>query len=365
MRSPTLIILVLLIGGLVGCKPSTAERKEKSGVRGSAPIDFDYDRIYDRGYLIALMDNSSTGLFLYRGETMGYEYELLKMFTDAHGLGLRINITTNLEEAFEKLDKGEGDIMAYNLTITKERRERIKFTHHHNLVRQVLVQRKPENWREMKLHEIEAELIRNPIELIGREVYVRYQSSYLSRLQNLSDEIGGDIVIIEDFPDVETEEIIRKVADGEIDLTVVEEDIALVNATYYGNLDIETPVSFPQQIAWGLRRNSDSLQVVLNNWITKMRKETDYYVVYNKYFRNSKSSRERKRSEFSSFGGRSISPYDSLIQQAAQALGWDCDCWLHRFSRSLGLIPKPNRGPEPLVSCRSCQSLQQSTTLPT
>ncbi len=254
---------------------------------------------------------------------MGYEYELLKRFTEDHDLGLRISIVTNLEEAFEKLNKGEGDIMAYNLTITKQRKNRIKFTEHHNLVRLVLVQRKPDNWRQLKLHEIEAQMVRDPVELIGREVNVRYQSSYVSRLQNLSEEIGGDILIIEEFPEVETEEIIRKVSEGLIDFTVVEEDIAMVNSTYFGNLDIKTPVSFSQRIAWGLRRNSDSLKAVLDSWIQDMRKKPDYYVIYNKYFRSSKSSKMRRRSEFSSTGGGKISPYDSLIKLAAAELSWD------------------------------------------
>ncbi len=317
------IFSIILIAGISSCKPSNTEFRNISLSRDENIVDFDYDEIHERGYIIALMDNSSTGLFLYKGETMGYEYELLKMFTDSMNIGLRINVTTNLEEAFEKLNKGEGDIMAYNLTITKERKERISFSHYHNLVRLVLVQRKPENWRQMKLHEIEARLIRNPVDLIGKEVFVRYQSSYLNRLINLSDEIGGEIIIIEDFPNVETEEIIRKVSDGEIDFTVVEEDIGLVNTTYYGNLDIKTPVSFPQQIAWGMRKNADSLRTVLNEWILKMRKRPEYYVVYDKYFKSSKSSRIRKRSEYFSTGGGKISPYDSLIKNAATELGWD------------------------------------------
>jgi membrane-bound lytic murein transglycosylase F len=316
-------LFILIAGWVISCKPSDTDISDQPRRIREPVVDFDYDKIKERGYLIALMDNSSTGLFLYRGKTMGYEYDLLKMFTDSMGIGLRINITTNLEEAFQKLNRGEGDVMAYNLTVTKERKERIKFTHYHNLVPLVLVQRKPENWRQMKYHEIEAQMIRNAVDLIGREVYVRYQTSHLDRLINLSDEIGGDIIIIEDFPNVETEEIIRKVSEGEIELTVVEEDIAMVNATYYSNIDIKTPVSFPQQIAWGIRKNADSLEVALNDWIIEMRKKPDYYVVYNKYFRSSKSSLRRKRSEFSSIGGGKLSPYDSLIRNAAEELGWD------------------------------------------
>ncbi len=309
------------------CKQSTSSQgQDQYPEREEFIVDLDLDKIKERGYITAIMDNSSTGLFVYKGKTMGYEYELLKLFCKEQGLQLRINITQNIGEGFNKLNTGEGDILAYNLTVTKERKKRIAFTHYHNLQRQVLIQRKPDNWRQMKLHEIEAQLIRNPVDLIGKEVVVRPHSSYYDRMVNLSDEIGGDILIVPGDTNSETEQLIRQVAEGKIDYTVAEEDIALVNSTYYRNLDIKTPVSFSTQIAWGVRKNADGLLTSLNDWIERMRKTTDYYVIYDKYFRSSKSALRRSRSKYSSISGEgAISPYDSLIQNAAEELEWD---WL-------------------------------------
>ncbi|MEQ9006243.1 MAG: lytic transglycosylase F, partial [Ekhidna sp.] len=308
------------------CKQSTSSHANNEyPEREEFIVDLDLPKIKERGYITAIMDNSSTGLFVYKGKTMGYEYELLKMFCEEQGLQLRINITQNIGEGFNKLNTGEGDILAYNLTVTKERKKRIAFTHYHNLQRQVLIQRKPKDWRQMKLHEIEAELIRNPVDLIGKEVVVRPHSSYYDRMVNLSEEIGGDILIVPGETNAETEQLIKQVAEGKIDYTVAEEDIALVNSTYYPNLDIKTPVSFSTQIAWGVRKNSDQLLGALNDWILRMRKTTDYYVIYDKYFRSSKSALRRSRSKYSSIRGGAISPYDSLIEKAADELGWD---WL-------------------------------------
>lgn len=264
-----LFFLVLII--LSGCRKSSPPSNIQRGDREEFIVDLDLDKIKERGYLVAIMDNSSTGLFIYKGKTMGYEYELLSLFCEEQNIQLRINLTNNLKEAFNKLNTGEGDILAYNLTVTKERKKRIDFTHYHNLQKQVLIQRKPENWRDLKLHEIEAQLIRNPVDLIGKEVVVRPYSSYYARLANLSDEIGGDIKIVPGDSNSETESLIRGVASGEIDFTVAEEDVALVNSTYYPNLDIKTAISFPTQIAWGVRKNSDDLLNSLNEWITKIK----------------------------------------------------------------------------------------------
>lgn len=293
--------------------------------RSTPVVALDLDKIKERGYLVALMDNSSTGLFLYKGETMGYEYELLQRFCEEHDLDLRIDITQNLAEAFEKLNKGDGDILAYNLTVTKERKDKIAFTHYHSLQKQVLIQRKPDNWRKLKLHEIEAQVIRNQIELIGKEVVVRPHSAYHDRLLNLSEEIGGDIVIVPGPSHAETEQLIKMVAEGEISYTVAEENIALVNSTYHPNLYIKTPISFPTQIAWGVRKNAPNLLSSLNEWILRMRKTTDYYVIYNKYFKSSKSALQRSRSKYHSTTGGHISPFDTLLKQSAKRLEWD---WL-------------------------------------
>ncbi|MBC6425072.1 MAG: transporter substrate-binding domain-containing protein [Ekhidna sp.] len=321
-----IICLFIAFSLFIGCRPSVSsgqvrEQKQKK----EFIVNFDFDKIKERGFLTAIMDNSSTGLFIYKGRTMGYEYELLRLFCNEHNLQLRINITPNLKEAFNKLNTGDGDLLAYNLTVTKERKKRISFTRYHNLQKQVLIQRKPKNWRELKLHEIEAALIRNPINLIGKKVYVRPHSSYYDRLVNLSDEIGGDITIVPGESNAETEELIRMVADGEIDYTVAEENVALVNAIYYPVLDIKTAVSFPTQIAWGIRKDSPELLSELNSWIDKMKKKTEYYVIYNKYFKTSKSALKRSRSRYSTINKEedNISPYDALIQEAAKKLNWD------------------------------------------
>lgn len=296
--------------------------KEKSAPKKEFIADLDLEAIKERGYITVSMDNNSTGYFIYRGRTMGFEYELLKRFTDEHDLELRIDVTKSLEEAFDKLNRGDTDILAYNLTVTKERKQRIEFTEYHNLIRQVLVQRKPEGWERMHPKKIDRLALRNPVDLIGKKVHVRHHSAHKSRMENLSDEVGGDILIVEDSAHLETEEIIKKVASGEIDFTVAEEDVALVNATYFPNLDVKTAVSFPQQIAWGVRKNATGLKTELDGWISRMKKHPAYHVIYNRYF-SKRHGDLNPESKFFTVEGGHISPYDNLIKEIATELGWD------------------------------------------
>lgn len=287
------------------------------------PVDIDLGKIKERGSLIAIVDNSSTGYFLYKGQLMGYEYDLLALFAQHLKVNLEVKSTASIDKAFEMLNNGEGDVIAYSLTVTKARKKIVSFTDNHYTTRQVLVQRRPEGWRNMTREELDRSLIRNQVDLIGKEVHVRKSSSYVERLQHLSQEIGGDIVIVEDQDSAETEEMIRRVAFGQIEYTVADESVAFINAAYYPDIDVRTPISFPQQIAWAVRKNAPDLLNEMNSWIADIKRQPTFNVIYKKYFQSPRASLRRAKSDFSSIGGDKISVYDDLIRVAADSMGWD------------------------------------------
>lgn len=290
---------------------------------GSRGVSVDLEDIRERGALRAITSYSQTSYLIYRGQPMGYEYELLERLANHLDLDLEIVVAEDLDDIINMLKAGEGDIIAHNLTITRERKKQVAFTIAHTTTHQVLVQRKPENWRAMKRHEIDAMLIRNPIDLEGKTVHVRRGSAYYDRLVNLEDEIGGDINIVTVPGSMETEEIIEQVADGEIEYTVADENIAAINRTYFTDLDIGTRISLPQRVGWAVRKNSPELLEAVNAWLAEMKETTEYYVIYNKYFKNRRAFRRRVRSAFTSHTGGQLSPYDPMIQQHARQIGWD------------------------------------------
>jgi len=287
------------------------------------PVRFDLEQIRKRGKIIAVIDNSSTSYFVYKGEPMGYEFDMLSLFAKSEKLELEIIIAKDLNKVFEMLNKGEADIAAANLTVTKERTKIVSFTEPLIFTTQVLVQRKPENWKAISYEQLEKQLIRNTVDLQEKFVCVRKGSSFYERLKNLSDEIGGKINIVEAPGNYDTEQLIGMVASGKIDFTVADENVALINQTYYSNIDIKTAISFPQRIAWAVRKNSDSLTFVINQWLNKVKKTGEYSYFYNKYFRNPKAAEERMESEYFSKTGGKISEYDELIRKHSLRIGWD------------------------------------------
>lgn len=316
------ILLLLLVSCSNQDPKADPEHKSVGDIRKPL-VKRDIAEIKEAGVLNAITIYNSTSYFLYRGEPMGFEYELLKRLADELEVELNMIIAEDIDELFNMLNRGEGDIIAFGLTVTEERKEVVAFTEHHYVTHQVLVQRKPANWRRLPIHKIQKELVSDPLDLIGDTVYVRQNSSYHDRLVNLQDEIGGKIYIEAVPGNLTTDELIQMVVDDSIDFTVADYNIAAINQTYYPILDIETPISFSQRIAWAVRKNSPELLGSINDWIESSKKQDFYYVLYNKYFKNKKSYKRRIRSDFYSKNSGKISPYDELIRSNAERLGWD------------------------------------------
>ncbi len=286
-------------------------------------VELDLDAIRERGYLTALVDNTSISYFIYKGRTMGFEYELLRRLADNLKVSLKVRLVTGIEQAIDLLNKGEGDILAFPLTVTKARMEYMSFTIPHFNTHQVLIQKKPANWRMQPPSLVEKKLVRDTTQLIGKEVHVMKGSSYRDRISEISQHLGGRINIKEDSASAETESLIRKVATGEIKYTVSDQTIAMINTSYYPNLDINTVLSDEQQIAWGIRKNSPQLLEEVNGWLKNAKRKGVFKVIYDKYFNNPRSLLARTTSDYSSLSGNKLSPFDDQLKKGAKEIGWD------------------------------------------
>jgi len=316
-KSIKLVYLVLFL--FFCCEKDTINKNEVIEIHQN----WDLEQIKASGTLRALVVYSGTTYYLYKGRPMGYEFELLERFSDYLDVTLEIIVVENINKLFEKLNNGEGDIVAHGLTITNERKHEVSFTDHLFLTKQVLVQKKPTNWRSMTWGKLKKSLVHDPVDLIGDTVSVRDKTSYKERINNLSEELGGTIYVNILPGEMATDEIVEKVAEGEIKFTIADNNIANIMATYYPALDVKVPVSFSQRIAWATRHNSQNLLKATNNWLKEIKRQIDFNVIYNKYFKNKKYYRRRTRSNFYSLNKQQISPYDNLIKKYSKSINWD------------------------------------------
>lgn len=133
----TFLLLVFL--SLKSC-----DRKRQAS--GSEPsnlsvVEYDLDDIVHSGVLRVITTYSPTGYFIYKGKTMGFEYELFKRLADRLNVELEVVLARNVDSVIPMLNRGEGDIIALGYTITSDRKEMVSFTEPYLITHQALIQK--------------------------------------------------------------------------------------------------------------------------------------------------------------------------------------------------------------------------------
>ena len=316
---------LLLIGSFfLTC--SSEPKKDKSITAISQkqePIDYDLDDIIESGVLRVITSYSPTGYFLYKGETMGFEYEIFKRLADHLNIGLEIVLAKNVDSVIPMLNRGDGDIIALGYTITSDRKEDVSFTDPYMITHQSLIQKKPDNWRKMTRDNIKDALATDIIELINDTVSVRQNSSYYLRLKEMSNELGDSIYI--DILEGETsdEQIIKMVSEGIIKYSIIDNHKAAIHKSYFPNIDVDTPVSLSQRIAWAVRKTSPNLLAVINEGLEVIKRKPDYNMIYERYFENKRQFHKRLDSEYYTGTTGKFSKYDQVVKKYSSDLGWD------------------------------------------
>ncbi|HEV7571985.1 MAG TPA: transglycosylase SLT domain-containing protein [Thermoanaerobaculia bacterium] len=302
-----------------------------------AAVARDLPEIAGGGVLCVLFTFNSTGYFLYRGETLGYEYELLTMFARDAKLRIEPVVIRDSTELFDHLNRGDGDVVAAQLSIPSATSPAaVAITDSLYETAPVVVQRSPSGGtatptvakdlaREEKetpsTIEVRARLISTPRDLAGQQVQIPRTSPYRQRLVELNEELTQDIDVVE--VDESSDRLIQELAEGEIALTVAAENVAALKSGEYTNLIIKPAIGPPQPVVWAVRRNAPQLLAALNQWLAKKRKAGLLAVLYRKYFLDRRAYTARINSPFLTAETGTLSPYDDWFREYARIPGWD------------------------------------------
>lgn len=279
--------------------------------------------VTDRKKLIAVTNFNSLNYYIYRGETMGYQYEMLRAFANHLDVALEVRVEADLTKCLELLYEGKVDLIAVGMTATTKRMKWFDFSDPLIITRQVLVQKLPKNWQQMRtLNEIESNLLRSTVELGKKAIHVNAGSPYKRRLETISNEIGDTIYVIEDKREVE--ELIEAVAKGEIMYTIADEYLAMANKQSYPEIDYEMPVSFDQKIAWAFKKESNNeLRDEMNNWLKVFNRSAESKAIFVKYFQSLRLKNVLQKNDEINGSGHRLSIYDQVIKDVANEIGWD------------------------------------------
>jgi membrane-bound lytic murein transglycosylase F len=300
------------------------------------PIARDLDAIRADKTLHVLFTFNSTGYFVFRGETMGYEYELLSRFAGESKLKLVPVVVRDSATLIDQLNKGDGDVIAAQLVAPGNESEVLATdglyetapvviqrgggspAAGHTAATTTAIEREQRETGETPVT-IRARLVADPKELAGQNVHISRRSPYRGTLLELNDSLTDDVHVVE--VDESADKLIQRLSEGEIGYTVAAENVAKLQANEYSNLLIEPQLGPPKQVVWAVRRNAPQLHNALNAWLKTQRKLMA--ILYRKYFLDRRGFAQRAASRYLTAETGTLSPFDDWFREYARIPGWD------------------------------------------
>ncbi len=272
----------------------------------------DFDAIMASDTLHVVMGYNSVNYFVYKGTPMGYQYELVQELCKHFGLFLDLQVTNDVEKAFQMVAFGKCDLIAMELAVAKNRFPRIAFTAPLYDMRSILVQRKDSSG---------AVLVKDLSQLNGKTILIPRKTIYRRHLLKLEDSLNIDIHILP-LGEIGTEDLCNLVAEGKIDYTICDEHLARTIWAYYPELDFSVVVSEPQPVAWVVSSESRNWLAKLNAWLSDFKTMGNLSFLQKKYFDNPILYIFGSPDDHSISGGK-ISKYDEIIKKYSEEIGWD------------------------------------------
>lgn len=251
--------------------------------------------------------NSPDTYFLWRGELMGFEYELMREFAKRHQIRIEVIVANSYQKMIDLLAQGKGDIIAAGLSKIENRKSELKFSSRYNRVDELLVAHKS------------SPVIKDLKDLKARTLHVRQSSAFWETAQNLSRQYGVKVIAADES--LATELLIAQVANKEIDLTIADSNLVSIEKRFREN--IVAPLKLKESVPHGyvVRDKNPELLSALNRFIKKEYRGTFYNVIKGKYFAGQKRLKKYRKDRITA--GSALSPYDKTIQQAARKYHFD------------------------------------------
>jgi membrane-bound lytic murein transglycosylase F len=180
------------------------------------------------------------------GRQSGPEYDLAHAFANELGVKLVVETVQSVSEVLPFMMTGQAQLAAAGLSVTSSRREFVNFGHPYEMVDMHLI---------YKLGTGKPQSIDD---IIGRSIEVIAGTSHADMLASLQ-ELYPDLSWVENA-DVEVADLLEKVADGEIDLTIADSTEFNIQRHFYPDLRVALDLEIGDQLAWAFPRDTgDSL----------------------------------------------------------------------------------------------------------
>jgi membrane-bound lytic murein transglycosylase F len=268
----------------------------------------DLEEIKRRKVLRVAMLNNAASYFIYRGQEVGFQYELADLLATRLGVRLEVVVPDRPADLTRLLIENRADLAPITLTDDFERPPELVYSEPISFAAQILVQPAGEA------------PITSMAGLAGKRIHVRRSSEYFSRLEQLAKQVPG-LEVVPASEDLETYELIDLVGKGKIPLTVSNSALLGAELTYRDDVRGTLVLAEKLPLAYAARKTAPKLLARVNEFVKKEVETAGYRALIDKYFHNTRHMAE-VQAEQAAVSGK-ISPYDELAKKYGSQYGID------------------------------------------
>lgn len=270
-----------------------------------------WQEIQHRGYIRFVMRNNLASYYIWRGELLGFNYELAKQFAKEHKLRYEILVAPDNAAMLDYVLEDEADIALGFLTPTQDRKDQgLRFSRPYHYASELLI------------GQANADDIDSLDDLGAQTLFLRPSSSYWQSAESLKEQ--NPLLVLMPAPeDLETENILDSIARGKYNLTIADNHIVDLELTFREDIKSFMALGDPKPQSWALKQGQKDFLGKVNQFIRKHYRGTFYNVNYNKYFRNPRRLEEHYNAHSELKISGQLSPYDDLIKPLAKQYDFD------------------------------------------
>lgn len=264
------------------------------------------ERVLRSGELRVVTRNTPAAFYYGPDEPRGIEYELARGYAARLGVSLRIYID---DRVFPDLVSGKAQIGAASLTVSDARSETVTFgPAYQRIAPQVIYRRGTARPRKL------ADLRDGRLEIVAN-------SSHAALLNELRQE--EPLLTWIEQSQRSSEELIRRVAEGEIDYTIADSHLFELMRHFYPDLRVAFTLGHTDQIAWALPKGDDSLRESIANYFAEIEATGELQQILDRYYFASSEFDYVSSRAFIRHVDTRLPRYRELFLEAARSTGID------------------------------------------
>ncbi|MDY0116122.1 MAG: membrane-bound lytic murein transglycosylase MltF [Sulfurimonadaceae bacterium] len=224
---------------------------------------------------VVLLNSPSTYYIGASGE-QGFEYDLLKSYAEHLNVDLNITVANTVKEAIELSKNPNIHVTSASISKTNAREKHFYFGPSYFEVQEQLICSRNMIGTGRFPRDIE--------QLAGLSIIVGDETSYSETIQKLQK--NGYDINATFTSEHSTEELLEMVSKNEVDCTIADSNIYLLNLRYFPEMALAFNISSREQLAWVIKKDAHNLRTDMYAWFNNFSQSGKIAQLKDHYYSN-------------------------------------------------------------------------------